>query len=88
MRCGYTFGMKIAVSIPDDLFLEAEKVAQEHELSRSALYAKALREHLARLKDEAVTAQMNASLARFPDEHDPFMNEVARHAMKRDGVNW
>jgi metal-responsive CopG/Arc/MetJ family transcriptional regulator len=80
--------MKAAVSIPDDLFLEAEKVAQDQQLSRSALYAKALREYLERLKDEAITTQIIASLAEYPDELDPFMREAARQAMKRDGVDW
>jgi predicted transcriptional regulator len=47
--------MKTAVSIPDDLFAEAEKLAGELELSRSALYAKALKDMMQRLKDEAVT---------------------------------
>jgi metal-responsive CopG/Arc/MetJ family transcriptional regulator len=72
--------MKIAVSIPDDLFQEAEKVAQDQQLSRSALYAKALREHLERLKDEAISAQINASIAEFgqPEADPAFLNHMRR----------
>ena len=35
--------MKTAVSIPDEPYQQAEKLAQDLDLSRSALYAKALR---------------------------------------------
>jgi metal-responsive CopG/Arc/MetJ family transcriptional regulator len=35
--------MKTTVSIPDDLFQRAEKLAERLEVSRSALYAAALR---------------------------------------------
>jgi metal-responsive CopG/Arc/MetJ family transcriptional regulator len=81
--------MKTAISIPDDLFLEAEKVAQDHNLSRSALYAKALREHLERLKDEAITAQINAAIAEFGQpEFDPrFLNQMRRQ-FEKDGGKW
>jgi predicted transcriptional regulator len=80
--------MKTAVSIPDDLFAEAEKLAGELELSRSALYAKALKEMMQRLKDEAITAQMNAALAEHPVEPDPFMRRAAYLMAKRAGGDW
>jgi predicted transcriptional regulator len=73
--------MKTAVSIPDDLFAAAEKLASELELSRSALYAKALKELIQRLNDEAITAQMNAALAEHPDTFDPKLRRIARRAL-------
>lgn len=81
--------MKTAISIPDDLFLAAEKVAEELKLSRSALYAKALREHLERLKDEAITAQINAAIAEDgPIEADPAFHHQMRRQFERDGGKW
>lgn len=44
----YTAGMKTAVSIPDDIFKEADRAARRLKWSRSRLYAEALREYLAR----------------------------------------
>jgi metal-responsive CopG/Arc/MetJ family transcriptional regulator len=76
--------MKTAVSIPDDLFAEAEKLAGELELSRSALYAKALKEMMQRLKDEAVTAQMNAALAEHPDEPDQALLRYNMARLRRE----
>jgi predicted transcriptional regulator len=39
---GYTFGMKTAVSIPDDLFRRADEYASRSGKSRSELYREAL----------------------------------------------
>jgi predicted transcriptional regulator len=70
--------MKTAVSIPDDLFHQADKLAADLALSRSALYARALKELVQRLKGEAVTAALNAALAEDPDQVDPFVMRGAR----------
>lgn len=57
---GYTFGMKVAVSIPDCTFANAEAFARRRSLSRSRVYAKAIDEYLARYDDEDLTAMANA----------------------------
>lgn len=51
--------MKTAVSIPDDLFDSAEGTARRLGLSRSELYARALREYLAEHGSEGVTQRLN-----------------------------
>lgn len=63
---GITTGMKTAVSLPNDLFAAAEALAARLGTSRSALYAAALREFVARHEPEALAAwvaRYNASLA-------------------------
>ena len=45
---GYTFPMKTAISIPDELFREVEVCSRRLRLSRSRLFATAAREYLAR----------------------------------------
>ena len=81
--------MKTAISIPDDLFQEAEKLAQDLDLTRSALYARALREHLEKSKNAAITAQINAALAEDgPRKPDPFMRRAAHLMAKRAGGDW
>ena len=92
MTLGYTVGMKIAVSIPDGLFQEAEKLAQDLDISRSALYAKALKEMLARIRDEAITAEINEALKVAPYESDPAIlrNNLARlrRELEANGGQW
>jgi metal-responsive CopG/Arc/MetJ family transcriptional regulator len=58
--------MKVAVSIPNDLYAEADRVADQRGLNRSALYARALRRLLAEEEGDAVTTMIDATC----DERD------------------
>lgn len=60
---GYTSGMKTAISLPDEVFEQAEKAAKRLKLSRSELYSRAVAEYLARHTDNEVTASINAAIA-------------------------
>ena len=51
--------MKTAVSIPDDLYDEAEELAKGLRVSRSALYARALARLVHDADSERVTATLN-----------------------------
>ncbi len=50
--------VKIAISIPEPLFLQAEAVAIDLKLSRSALYAQAMEEFLQRLENQHMREQI------------------------------
>ena len=51
--------MKIAISIPDDLFEEIEEVAKDSKCSRSKIYAIALKEHLEKIKSQKLLNDLN-----------------------------
>ena len=70
--------MKVAVSIPDHVFAEADEVAAELNLSRSGFYSQALREFLQRRKDDAITAQMNAAIDALGQPTDEFALAAGR----------
>ncbi len=55
----YNYGMKTAISLPDDLFESADQLAQDLGMSRSELYAHAVEEFLAKHRDQDVTAKLN-----------------------------
>jgi metal-responsive CopG/Arc/MetJ family transcriptional regulator len=55
--------MKTAISLPDEVFEQAEKAAKRLKLSRSELYSRALSEYLARHTDSEVTAAINAAIS-------------------------
>jgi predicted transcriptional regulator len=55
--------MKTAVSVPDDLFAQADRFAKRSRRSRSEVYSAALREYLARHAPDEVTADLDAVLA-------------------------
>ena len=76
--------MKTEVSIPDDLFEQGEQIARRLGISRSKLYARALRAHL---KDAEITAQINEALAEMgdePDENALFLKEAASRTAARN----
>ncbi len=52
--------MKAAISIPDELFEAADRLAESLGVSRSELYANAMREFLARRERSAVTERLDA----------------------------
>ena len=66
--------MKTAVSIPDDLFNEAEELARRSHVSRSELYATALRSLLA--ADREVTAKLDEVYGSVKPE--PVLKAAAR----------
>jgi predicted transcriptional regulator len=51
--------MKTAVSIPDEIYQDAERLAKRLNKPRSQIYADALREYLARHDPDAITAALN-----------------------------
>jgi metal-responsive CopG/Arc/MetJ family transcriptional regulator len=53
--------VKVAVSIPDDLYIEADRVAERRGVNRSALYARALRRLLAEEEGDALTRMIDAT---------------------------
>ncbi|HWC20476.1 MAG TPA: ribbon-helix-helix protein, CopG family [Terriglobales bacterium] len=75
--------MKTAVSIPNDLFDGAERLARRTRRSRSRLFADALREYLARHAPDKVTESMDQAITEIGDERDEFVSAVARRRLER-----
>jgi metal-responsive CopG/Arc/MetJ family transcriptional regulator len=76
--------MKIAVSIPDPLFEEAERVSQRLRIPRSQLYARALQAFVRQHSGEDVTARMNAALERIGGAEDPGWETPGLEVMRRE----
>lgn len=78
--------MKTAVSIPDDVFEEAERLASRLQTSRSQLYARALSEFVARHDEDRVTAAMDSVVDEVRTEIDDFTRKAADQSLRR--VEW
>jgi metal-responsive CopG/Arc/MetJ family transcriptional regulator len=76
--------MKVAVSIPDDVFEEAERVAALSGKTRSGLYAEALEAFLAASRDQRVTEQLNAVYAVHDSKLDPALRRAQAKAIGRE----
>ena len=75
--------MKTAVSIPDEVFKGAERLARRTKKSRSQLYSDALKEYVARHALEDVTDGMNRVCAELDDSRDAFTSLAARRVLER-----
>ena len=78
--------MKTAISIPDKVFEEAERLAERLQTSRSQLYTRAVAEFVARHDDDQVAAAMNRVADELEPAVDDFTREAARQTLRR--VEW
>lgn len=80
---GYTFGMKTAISLPDDVFSEAERLARRLGKSRSELYREAVAEYVARHDPDAITEAMNRAIDQADKSSDSFARVAAQQVLER-----
>jgi metal-responsive CopG/Arc/MetJ family transcriptional regulator len=74
--------MKTAVSIPDDVFEKAERLAQRGKRSRSDVFTEALREYVARHSPEEITDALNEAFQER-EPRDAFVAEASRRVLQR-----
>ena len=79
---GYTHGMKTAISIPDDVFADAEQLARELKKSRSRLYGDAVREYVARHSAESITETLDRVCGETSPDAE-FAGAAARRTLER-----
>ncbi len=75
--------MKTAVSIPDDLFRQADAIARRSRKSRSQVYREALEEYLRRRDPHAVTSALDEMVTGFGGERDRWVEQTGRGALER-----
>ena len=63
--------MKTAISIPDDVFSRAERFANGHKMTRSALFTVAVDEYLQQHREDDVTQKLNEVYATEDSSLDP-----------------
>jgi predicted transcriptional regulator len=83
---GYTFGMKTAISIPDKVFAEAERLSRRLKKSRSQVYTEAVSEYIARHDPEAITEAMNRVCETMDTYLDPAISAATRRTL--EDVEW
>jgi len=73
--------MKTAISLPDALFTDAEKIAQSMGIPRSQLFAKALEEFIVHHKKETITERLNTVYKSI--DQDSELMTVSIESMRR-----
>jgi metal-responsive CopG/Arc/MetJ family transcriptional regulator len=70
--------MKVAISLPDDVFEEGEALARRLKTTRSQVYARALQEFAERHNPDSLTEAYDRALAEAGDEDSAFAKEAGR----------
>jgi metal-responsive CopG/Arc/MetJ family transcriptional regulator len=78
--------MKTAISVPDEIFEDADALAARLGKSRSQLYSEAMAEYLTRHDPETVTERMDRALNAIAEPEDPFVTETTRSILEK--VEW
>lgn len=74
--------MRIAVSVPDDVFESAERLARRERRSRNDIYSAALREYVARHSPDEITGALDRVVADIHQPIDPFVSEAAARLLE------
>lgn len=76
----------MTVSIPDEVFVRAERLARRAKKSRSELYSDAVREYVSRHAPDEITSAMDRVVEIVCGKTDGFVSESARRRLER--VEW
>jgi predicted transcriptional regulator len=74
--------MKTAVSVPDEVFERAERLARRSGRSRSEVYSAALREYVARHAPDEVTDALDRIVGEMDPSREPFVSEAGRRVLE------
>ena len=72
----HTNGMKIAISIPADIFRQVKKTAEEQNRSRSEIFVEAVREYFMKLESRRIFDSLNEVYA-SPETEEERADRVA-----------
>jgi metal-responsive CopG/Arc/MetJ family transcriptional regulator len=76
--------MKIALSIPDDLFESGETLSKRMGVTRSRLYATALAEFVAKHRDSNITARLNTVYGSEDSRLPRSLRHLQRRSLAKD----
>lgn len=74
--------MKVAISVPDRLFEEAETVCKRLRVSRSRLYAQALEDFVHKHRKTSVRASLEAIYEAESSKLDQGLADLQAHALR------
>jgi metal-responsive CopG/Arc/MetJ family transcriptional regulator len=76
--------MKTAVSIPDNVYTSAEKLAKRLGKSRSQLYAQALNSYLSKHQKEGLTAKLNEIYFDSDSKVNPLLIKLQTRSLSKE----
>lgn len=78
--------MKIAISVPDEVFEEAERASKRLRQSRSRFYTRAVEHYLKEIGGDEITERLNSVFKDQPSRLDPVMEGLSLEVLR--GEEW
>ena len=75
--------MKTAISLPNDLFADAERIARRLKKPRSRVYSEAIREYVARHDPDLVARKLDEIVGALERPEDGFVAAAGRKILER-----
>jgi len=76
--------MKTAISIPDDVFTQAERFAHHKKMTRSALFTAAVDEYIHHHREDDVTRKLDEVYASEDSSLDPVFAKLQSLSLPRE----
>jgi len=80
--------MKTAISLPDTIFSQAEKLAQHLGISRSELYKRALEEYIKEKDGKEITEKLNEIYNQKKSKIDKKLIQAQINSLNLDKEEW
>lgn len=80
--------MKTAISVPDDIFREVDRLSKETHRSRSEIISEAVREYLERLESENMLQRLNRAYSESDEDISWKKAAKRRYAEATKGEPW
>ena len=74
--------MKVAISVPDRVFEEAEQVSKRLRVSRSRMYSQALEDFVRKHRGESVRDSLDAVYGKESPGLDPVLTDLQARALR------
>ncbi len=78
-----TTTVKTAISIQKDLFQEVNRLAEELHISRSKLFALAVRDFIKKNENKKIISQINKAFDDYPDANEKNLHNAMRQKQAR-----
>ncbi len=82
--------MKTAISVPDDLFEKVEELSEELHLSRSRIFTEAVKDYIARRKNEKLLQALNQAYSEPETDEETTIRRQSKkyYARKMKADKW
>ncbi|MDH5720553.1 MAG: hypothetical protein OEZ13_08005 [Spirochaetia bacterium] len=80
--------MKTAISIPDDLYKNAEKLADKLKITRSELYQRAIKSFLEDNENKNITKKLNDIYENRSSKIDSGIYNIQYNSLEKNNESW